>query len=91
MIDGIGNTRVSVSDTSQPRAGAVSAQPTKTAQKRDTISMLPPAHVLAQQGPPVDTVRIDAVREALSAGTYTINARQIADRMIALDLPDHSR
>jgi len=46
-----------------------------------------PAAELAAQGAPVDTSKVAAIRAAIANGTYKIDAKAIADRMIALDLP----
>jgi negative regulator of flagellin synthesis FlgM len=46
-----------------------------------------PAAELAAQGAPIDNAKVAAVRAAIANGTYKIDAKAIADRMIALDLP----
>jgi len=46
-----------------------------------------PAAELASQGAPVDTSKVAAIREAIANGTYKIDAKAIAERMIATDLP----
>jgi negative regulator of flagellin synthesis FlgM len=46
-----------------------------------------PAAELAAQGAPIDTAKVEAIRAAIANGTYKIDAKAIADRMIALDLP----
>ena len=46
-----------------------------------------PAAELAAQGAPIDTAKVASIREAIANGTYKIDAKAIADRMIALDLP----
>jgi len=50
-------------------------------------SVTTPAAELAAQGAPIDTAKVEAIRAALANGTYKVDARAIADRMIALDLP----
>ena len=42
---------------------------------------------LASEGPPIDADKIAAIREAIAAGKYPIDAKAIAAKMIALDLP----
>ncbi len=42
---------------------------------------------LAEAGPPISNEKIDAIRKAIAAGQYPIDAKAIAARMIALDLP----
>lgn len=41
---------------------------------------------MAAEGAPVDFDRIAAIKEAIAAGKYPVDAEKIADRMIALDL-----
>ena len=42
---------------------------------------------LVAGGPPVDTARIATIRSAIAEGRYPVDADRIAERMIALDLP----
>jgi len=42
---------------------------------------------LAAQGAPIDTAKVASIREAIANGTYKIDAKAIANRMIELDLP----
>jgi negative regulator of flagellin synthesis FlgM len=46
-----------------------------------------PAAELAAQGAPIDTAKVASIREAIANGTYKIDAKAIANRMIELDLP----
>lgn len=46
-----------------------------------------PAAELSALGAPVDSDKVSAIREGIANGTYRVDARAIADRMIALDLP----
>ena len=46
-----------------------------------------PAAELAAQGAPIDTAKVASIREAIANGTYKIDAKAIAKRMIELDLP----
>ncbi|HEX5536641.1 MAG TPA: flagellar biosynthesis anti-sigma factor FlgM [Sphingobium sp.] len=41
---------------------------------------------MAGEGAPVDFDRVLAIKEAIAAGKYPVDADKIADRMIALDL-----
>jgi negative regulator of flagellin synthesis FlgM len=50
-------------------------------------SITTPAAELAAQGAPVDSAKVAEIRAAIANGTYKIDAKAIADRMIALDLP----
>lgn len=42
---------------------------------------------LAEAGPPISNEKIEAIRKAIASGQYPIDARAIAAKMIALDLP----
>jgi negative regulator of flagellin synthesis FlgM len=41
----------------------------------------------AAAGPPVDSAKVSAIREAIARGAYPVDADKIAERMLALDLP----
>ena len=42
---------------------------------------------LAEAGPPINDEKIRAIRQAIASGQYPIDAKAIAAKMIALDLP----
>lgn len=42
---------------------------------------------LAEAGPPINDEKIKAIRQAIAAGQYPVDAKAIAAKMIALDLP----
>ena len=42
---------------------------------------------LAEAGPPINDAKIQAIRQAIAAGQYPLDAKAIAAKMIALDLP----
>ena len=50
-------------------------------------SVTTPASELTAQGAPIDNEKVAAIRAGIAAGTYKIDARAIAERMIAMDLP----
>jgi negative regulator of flagellin synthesis FlgM len=60
---------------------------TGTAASRGAATPKSPAAELAAQGAPVDTGRVAALRTAIANGSYTVDPKAIAERMIALDLP----
>ncbi|MCI4591563.1 flagellar biosynthesis anti-sigma factor FlgM [Sphingobium sp. BYY-5] len=47
-----------------------------------------PAARMAAEGAPVDLDRIAAIKSAIASGNYPVDADAIAERMIALDLPN---
>ncbi|RYD95476.1 MAG: flagellar biosynthesis anti-sigma factor FlgM, partial [Sphingomonadales bacterium] len=42
---------------------------------------------LAEAGPPINAEKIRAIQQAIANGEYPIDAKAIAAKMIALDLP----
>jgi negative regulator of flagellin synthesis FlgM len=46
------------------------------------------ASEIASQGAPIDTGKIASIRAGIANGSYKIDPKAIADRMIALDLPE---
>lgn len=42
---------------------------------------------LAEAGPPINSEKIQAIRQAIASGAYPIDPKAIAAKMIALDLP----
>lgn len=45
-----------------------------------------PIAAMAAEGAPVDFDKVLAIKDAIAAGKYPVDAEKIADRMIALDL-----
>jgi negative regulator of flagellin synthesis FlgM len=43
---------------------------------------------LVSNGAPVDAAKVAAIRTAIAEGRYPVDADRIAERMIALDLPE---
>ncbi|MBP8232212.1 flagellar biosynthesis anti-sigma factor FlgM [Rhizorhabdus sp.] len=88
MINGVG-------PASPTRIGQVkddkvaSVSPTQpTAPVASTPDMAPSlVKALAEAGPPINSEKIEAIRQAIAAGQYPIDAKAIAAKMIALDLP----
>lgn len=90
MIDGLG------------RVGAGRVEPTRVALDKTQASAktgdalaqgasgapATAAAALAQSGPPVDSAKVAAIRTAIAEGRYPVDADKIAERMIALDLPE---
>ncbi|MFA6123323.1 MAG: flagellar biosynthesis anti-sigma factor FlgM [Sphingomonas sp.] len=87
MVDSIGAKAVTTQDrpvvpvrpTAQPANAA--ARQSETVQKQLELSAL--AFDFGKQ-PPVDTKRVEQVRQAISEGTYTLRPETIADRLLAL-------
>lgn len=61
-------------------ANMVKADPNGSSPVRSAIADL------AKQDAPIDQNRVDAIREALSKGSYIIDSGKIADKMMEMDL-----
>ncbi|HZV57494.1 MAG TPA: flagellar biosynthesis anti-sigma factor FlgM [Sphingobium sp.] len=71
-------------ETAQPRASAPAARP---ASQPDADSVATPAARMAAQGAPIDSARIDRIKQAISSGQYPVDPDKIAEKMLDLDLP----
>ena len=88
MINGVGSA-------SPTRIGPVKDDKVTAAAPADTVSTSgssspeAPSLVaaLAESGPPINNEKIEAIRQAIASGQYPIDAKAIAAKMIALDLP----
>lgn len=90
MINAVDSTGIAraIERRSEP-ATATPAQPTAPVEPTvaETVgNIATPAALLAAEGAPVDTARVEAIRAAIANGTYRIDPKGIANRMIALDL-----
>jgi len=89
MITGVGPTGIAraieLRNDGVGKGEAAAKVEQAPAQGPSTITT--PAAELAAQGAPIDTAKVEAIRTAIANGTYKIDAKAIADRMIALDLP----
>jgi negative regulator of flagellin synthesis FlgM len=89
MINAVGPTGIArtngVRSEGVAKNGPVAKVESSDAQASGAITT--PAAELAAQGAPIDTAKVASIREAIANGTYKINAKAIADRMIELDIP----
>jgi negative regulator of flagellin synthesis FlgM len=75
------------------KAVSSQAQPRKseTPSSADTVSITPSALLMAKLGevvrnaPVVDNERIAALKDAIAAGTYQVDAQKVADRILKLE------
>lgn len=87
MVDSIGAKAVTTQDrpvvpvkpATQP--AKITARSTETVEKQLELSAL--AFDFGKQ-PPVDTKRVEQVRQAIRDGTYALSPQTIADRLLAL-------
>lgn len=69
--------------TSGPAPKASAAQPAATATAQEAVSLSQLAGTLqAGEQPPVNTARIQEIKQAISEGRFKINPEAIADRLI---------
>lgn len=91
MINGVGSaspTRIGqVKDDKVAASAPVDAISGSTSSHATTPSLVA---ALAEAGPPINDEKIKAIREAIASGQYPIDAKAIAAKMIALDLPKAS-
>ncbi|QTH21899.1 flagellar biosynthesis anti-sigma factor FlgM [Rhizorhabdus wittichii] len=92
MINGVGQaspTRIGQvkDETVKPLASPAPVESTG----RAPIAAPSLVAALAEAGPPVNSEKIAAIRQAIASGQYPIDAKAIAAKMIALDLPGTSK
>jgi len=89
MINGVG-------PTSPTRIGQVKDEkvapltPTGATEAIESTPSAAPSLVaaLAESGPPINSEKIAAIRQAIAAGQYPLDVKAIAAKMVALDLPE---
>ena len=100
-IDGFTRPPQTQSDSRVNRSGNPSAQPVQTpsqpagqaqsAQRTDSVSLTESARQLselaseASSGEAVDMGRVEMARQAIDDGTYNVDPRQIAERLLSMD------
>ncbi len=87
MINGVGSvspTRIGQVKDDKVAAAAPAGAATTSGTNAATPSLVA---ALAEAGPPINSEKIEAIRQAIASGQYPIDAKAIAAKMIALDLP----
>jgi negative regulator of flagellin synthesis FlgM len=74
-------------ESGQTRAPAQASQATPAAASAAAETVATPASRMAAQGAPIDTARIDRVKQAIASGKYPVDPDKIAEKMLDLDLP----
>ena len=89
MIKGIGPTSPTrIGQVKDARIAATPSAETVTAEAPPAPAASPSlVAALAEAGPPINDAKIKAIRDAIAAGRYPLDAKAIAAKMIALDLP----
>ena len=97
-INGVNNPRSPATDPAQgspqaEAAGVAAPQPADATSARsgDTVALTDAAQQLARlesqirEQPVVDTQRVQQVREALDEGTYRVDARGVAEKLLQFE------
>lgn len=69
----------------QTRAAAPATEASPAAVVAETVAT--PAARMAAQGAPVDSARIERIKQAIASGNYPVDPDKIAEKMLDLDLP----
>ena len=78
-------------ESAQTRATAPAAQATQASTSTAAENVATPASRMAAQGAPVDSARIERVKQAIASGKYPVDPDKIAEKMLDLDLPPLTR
>ncbi len=78
-------------ETAQARSSSPTAPATQATAAVVAETVATPASRMASQGAPVDTARIERVKQAIASGNYPVDPEKIADKMLDLDLPPLTR
>jgi len=89
MISAIGSTGLARTVQLQGDAVARSEPVTRAAPSGSEAAKAQstPAAEMAAQGAPVDMDKVAAIRAKIADGSYKVDPKAIADKMIAFDLP----
>lgn len=90
MIDGVGKSgpgRIEIAQGAGKSAPAATVGPAGVRQSGSVESAV---FELVGGGAPVDGAKVAAIRTAIAEGRYPVDPDRIAERMIALDLPERA-
>jgi negative regulator of flagellin synthesis FlgM len=85
MIDGLGGRLAPIALRPAATTGPVAAT-NKIRPAAPDLSALATAVREMASAPPVDTAKVDRVKNAIALGTYQVSPNAIAERMIASDV-----
>jgi negative regulator of flagellin synthesis FlgM len=74
-------------EAAQTRTSAPSATTSQASASIAAETVATPASRMAAQGAPVDSARIERVKQAIASGKYPVDPDKIAEKMLDLDLP----
>ncbi|MBO9575131.1 MAG: flagellar biosynthesis anti-sigma factor FlgM [Sphingobium sp.] len=72
-------------ETAQARTAAPAPQSPAPAVAAEAVAT--PSARMAAQGAPIDSARIERVKQAIASGKYPVDPDKIAEKMLDLDLP----
>ena len=72
-------------ETAQSRSTAKVT--TEAAPEKVATTVSTPAARMAAEGAPIDTARINRIKQAIASGNYPVDPEKIAEKMLDLDLP----
>ncbi len=71
-------------ETAQSRPSALPSRSTSQAAAEPVAT---PSARMAAQGAPIDSARIERIKQAIASGKYPVDPEKIAEKMLDLDLP----
>jgi len=74
-------------ETAQARQTAPTTQPSQATASVVAETVATPSARMAAQGAPIDSARIERVKQAIASGKYPVDPDKIAEKMVDLDLP----
>ena len=90
MIDGVGKSGPGPIDLGRAEKGAGPARVANAGIRSGEGPVESAVFGLVSGGAPVDGAKVAAIRTAITEGRYPVDADRIAERMIALDLPQRA-
>lgn len=90
MIDGVGKSGAGRIDPARGAEKNAPAAPVGASPARGKGPVESAVFELVGAGAPVDAAKVAELRAAIADGRYPVDADKIAERMIALDLPERA-
>ena len=87
MIDGVGKSGPGPIDLSRTEKGSATAPVARAGIRSGEGPVQSAVFGIVSGGAPVDNLKVASIRAAIAEGRYPIQPERIAERMIALDLP----
>ncbi|MEM6817639.1 MAG: flagellar biosynthesis anti-sigma factor FlgM [Pseudomonadota bacterium] len=81
-----GNRRVSSETPAEQQGEAPKARPADTVALTDNAKLLARIEDAVAEAPEVDAARVDAIKASIQDGSYKIDDRQIADKILRSDV-----